>query len=56
MKPLKKFTIVAYPECDEHILVRQEKDIYAKSHAEAIRIAWRTFPEYHEVGAFEIEE
>ena len=56
MKPLKKFTIVAYPECDENILVRQEKEILAKDHKDAMRIAWRTFPEYHKVGAFEIEE
>jgi hypothetical protein len=51
----KKWTIVAYPECDEGYLPRKEQIIYANDHDEAMRIAWRTFPEYHEVGAYEME-
>jgi hypothetical protein len=53
---MKKWTIVAYPECDEGYLPRREKVIYARDHAEAERIAWREFPEYHEIGAYEMEE
>lgn len=53
---MKKYTIVAYPECDEGYLPRQEKIIYAKDWDDAISKAWREFPEYHQVGAFEIEE
>ena len=53
---MKRWTIVAYPECDEGYLPRQEKEISAKDWNEAIRIAYRLFPEYHEVGAYEVEE
>lgn len=53
---MKKWTIVAYPECDEGYLPRKEKVIYARDHTEAERIAWREFPEYHEIGAYEVEE
>jgi hypothetical protein len=54
---MKKYTIVAYAECEgNYYLPRQEKEIFARSHDEAISRAWREFPEYHEVGAFEIEE
>lgn len=51
----KKWTIVAYPEFDEGGLPRKERVIYAEDHDEAMKIAWRTFPEYHEVGAYEME-
>ena len=53
---MKRWTIVAYPECDEGYLSRQEKEISAKNWDEAIRIAYRLFPEYHEIGAYEVEE
>lgn len=53
---MKKYEIVAYPECDEGYLPRQEKIIYAKDWDDAIDKAWCEFPEYHQVGAFEIEE
>jgi hypothetical protein len=46
---------IAYPECDEGYLPRKEEIIYANDHDEAMRIAWRTFPEYHEVGAYEMD-
>jgi hypothetical protein len=53
---MKKWCIVAYPECDEGYLPRQEKEVYAETHAEAERKGFRLFPEYHEIGAYEIEE
>ena len=53
---MKRWTVVAYPECDEGYLPRQEREIYAKDWDEAIDKAWRLFPEYREVGAYEIEE
>lgn len=53
---MKRWTIVAYPECDEGYLPRQERKIYAKDWDEAIDKAWGLFPEYHEVGAYEVEE
>lgn len=53
---MKKWIIVAYPEHDEGYLPRQEKEVYAETHAEAERKGFRLFPEYHEIGAYEIEE
>ena len=53
---MKRWTIVAYPECDEGYLPRQEAEVYAKDWNEAIGKAWREFPEYHEVGAYEVTE
>ena len=53
---MKKWIIVAYPECDEGYLSRQEKEVYAETHAEAERKGFRLFPEYHEIGAYEVEE
>lgn len=53
---MKKFCIVAYAECDESYLPRREKIITARNHSEAMSIAWREFPEYHEIGAFEVED
>lgn len=53
---MKKWQIVAYPECDEGYLPHQEAIVYAETHAEAERKGFRLFPEYHEVGAYEIEE
>ena len=50
---LRKWTIVAYPESDEGYLPRQEKTVLAPNWEAAMHIAWCTFPEYHEVGAFE---
>lgn len=53
---MKKYVIVAYPECDEGCLPRQEKIIYARDSEEALYKGWREFPEYHQVGAFEVED
>jgi hypothetical protein len=46
-----KFTVVAYAESG---LPRKEATITARDQDEAWSKAWRTFPEYHEVGVFEI--
>jgi hypothetical protein len=54
---MKKWTIVAYAEVDgNYYLPRQEAEVYAKDWDGAIAKAWRMFPEYHEVGAFEVTE
>lgn len=53
---MKRWLIVAYPEHDEGYLPRQEKEIYAETHTEAERKGFRLFPEYHEIGAYEVEE
>ena len=53
---MKKWTIVAYPEFDEGNLPRKEAIVYAETHGAAIRKGFRLFPEYHEIGAYEIEK
>lgn len=54
---MKKYCIVAYVECEgSYCLPRKEKIITARNHREAERIAFQEFPEYHEVGAYEVEE
>lgn len=53
---MKKYVIVAYPECDEDHLPRQEKIVEARDSEEALYKGWRLFPEYHQVGAFEVED
>lgn len=53
---MKKWIIVAYPEADEGYLPRKEKEVKAETHDEAMKMGWRLFPEYHEVGAFEVTE
>lgn len=56
MDKLKVFHIIAYAECDEGYLPRKETTVLAIDHKDAMRQAWRIFPEYHEVGAFEKED
>lgn len=53
---MAKFVIVAYPDEENYSMERKEKTIEAKDHIEAERIAWREFPEYHEIGAYEVKE
>ena len=48
-----KWQIVAYPD-EETGGSRKSKIIEAHGHEEAMKIAWRECPEYHEVGAFAI--
>ena len=51
---MKKYTVVAYH--DEDGYPRQSITIEATDQEQAQRIAWRLFPEYHEVGVFEQRE
>ena len=53
---MKKWLIVAYAECDEGYLPHQEKEIYARTQAEAERKGSRLFPEYHEIAVYEVDE
>ena len=53
---MKKWQIVAYAEHDEGYLPRKEAVVYARDSEEALYKGFRMFPEYHEVGAFEIKE
>lgn len=48
---MSKWKIVAYANA-EYGLPKKEKVIEAKNHDEAMKIAWKEFPEYDEVGAF----
>lgn len=50
---MKKYEVIAYP--DEDGYPRQSTIIYAKNHDQAQDMAWRLFPEYHEVGVFEMK-
>ena len=52
---MAKWTIVAYPYEEDFLPRKQSKIIEAKNHDEAMKIAWREFPEYEEVGAYRIE-
>ena len=49
---MKKYTIVAYP--DEDGYPRKETTVFAENQEKAKALGWRLFPEYHEVGAFEV--
>ena len=51
---MAKWEIVAYP--DEEGNKRQETTIEADNYDKAISMAWRIFPEHHEVGAYELKE
>lgn len=48
---MKKFTVIAYS--DEDGYPRRETTIKADNYEQAQDMAWRLFPEYHEVGVFE---
>lgn len=50
---MKKYNIVAY--ADEDGNKRQEAFIEAEDYTQAQEKAWRLYPEYHEVGVFEME-
>lgn len=55
---MAKWKIVARPDEEDchYGLKPQEKVIEAKDWDEAMDIAWREFPEYHEVGAYRKED
>lgn len=52
---MKKYEIIAYADW-EYGLNKKTKVITAKDEEEAWIIAWKTFPEYHELGVWELEE
>lgn len=51
---MARYEIVAYP--DEEGNTRQSTIIRAESYEKALDMAWRIFPEHHEVGVYEIDE
>ena len=51
---MSKWTIVAYPDEENYSAGKKSKIIEAKDWDEAIDKARREFPEYHEVGAYEV--
>lgn len=50
---MAKYEVVAYPEDG---LPRKSVTIEAKNKEEAWAKAWRLFPEYHEIGVWEVAE
>lgn len=50
---MKKYDVIAYP--DEDGYPKQYATVEAMNQEQAYDKAWRMFPEYHEVGVFEIE-
>lgn len=58
MIKLTKWKIVAHPDEEDCRcgLKPKEKIIEANDYESAIRAAWREFPEYHQVGAYEFKE
>ena len=49
---MAKWTIIAYPDEEDYSAGKKSKVIEAKDYDEAIDIAWREYPEYHQVGAY----
>ena len=52
---MAKWTIVAYPDEENYSMGKKSKTIEAKDWDEAMDIAYREFPEYHEVGVYEVK-
>ena len=50
---MKKYNVVAYPDEDGN--KRQEAVIDAADYTQAQIKAWKMFPEWHEVGVYEVE-
>jgi hypothetical protein len=55
---MAKWKIAARPDEEDYEcgLRPKEKIIEANDYEGAIRAAWREYPEYHQVGAYEIKE
>jgi hypothetical protein len=53
---MAKWKIVARPDEEDYYygLKPQEKIIEANNYEEAIRAAWREYPEYHQIGAYAV--
>ena len=49
---MAKYCVIAYADEDDY--PRKEAVIEARNKEEAQSRAWRMFPEYHEVGVFEV--
>lgn len=54
MENIKKYTVIAYGDY-EYGLKRKETTISAKDEEEAWIKAWKTFPEYKEIGVYEVK-
>ena len=52
---IKSWRIVAFPDPEEG-LQKKEIIVQAFGRYEAMDKGWRTFPEYHEIGVYEIKE
>lgn len=53
---MAKYTVIAYPEYDEGYLLCKEAIVEAKDKTEAWYKASRLFPEYHEIGIYEVKD
>lgn len=53
---MSKWKIVAYPDEENFPIGKKEKIVEAISRREAMQIAWRDFPEYHEIGVYPVRE
>lgn len=53
---MAKWKIVAYPDEENHSMGRKEKIVEVAGRDEAMDIGYKLFPEYHELGAYEVKE
>lgn len=53
---MSKWRVVAFPDEEDYSMGKKEKIVEASGRYEAIDIANRLFPEYHEIAAYEIKE
>ena len=53
---MAKWKIVAYPDEENRSAGKKEMVIEANGRYEAMDIAYKLFPEYHELGAYEVKE
>lgn len=51
---MKKYNVIAY--ADEEGNKRKEAVVEAENYTQAQIKAWNMFPEWHEIGVFEMEE
>lgn len=53
---MAKWKIVAYPDEENRSVGKKEIVIEANGRYEAMDIGYKLFPEYHELGAYEVKE
>lgn len=53
---MAKWKIVAYPDEENRSAGKKEIVIEANGRYEAMDIGYKLFPEYHELGAYEVKE